>query len=591
MVIVLILCIYRRGFPQPLPGIPYNTAALHKFMGDYPEIKEYIQNGKGYRVWLGSLSRRHNSPLTQVFLAPFARPCVVLSDYRESFDILTRRTKEFDRSGRTAATVRGIVPNSLITMTSSDPRFKGNKELTKDLMTPSFLTEVSAPSAYAKTMDLISLWRLKARLSNDLPFEAYRDLDNAALDIILAVTFGKPRSQDDILLRQLREIRSGADEGLSFISKNTANFVEFPRVPLPEKFKHVLAVKETMRIGFSSPFPYPHIWLLKTFTRLGRSFARKDQMIRDEISRSALRLLSHQTNSTKLESQDTRCAMDSMVLREISLAKREGRKPDIHCPRLRDELFLYILGGHDTTATTLAWTVKSLADVPQAQLTLRCHLQALFAEAVVSKRQPTTMEILTTPAPYLDAFLEEAMRHTRTISLLLREAMEDTEILGHPIPKGTTLIMNTRSLSFVEPAMQIPEHIRSQSSQAAKDKIVVWNEDDMASFQPLRWLRRTKTSINHATSSQEGLPEDFKFSDYEFDPHAGPSMTLGAGPRSCAGRRLAYMELRIVLALLVWNFVFEPCPPELSSYQATEYFTTVPEQCYVRLREVNEMWD
>ncbi|KAI0433411.1 cytochrome P450 [Xylaria sp. FL1042] len=587
--VALLFYTYRQGFPRPLPGIPYNSTALNKFMGDYPEIKEYIQSGKGYRVWLGSLSRRHDSPITQVFLAPYTRPCVVLSDYRESFDILTRRTKEFDRSGRTAATVRGIVPNSLITMTSSDPRFKGNKELTKDLITPSFLHEVSAPSAYTKTLDLVTLWRLKSRLAKNRPFEAYGDLNDAALDIIMAVTFGRPDSQDDAMPRQLREIRSRASTGASFTSSGNQNCAVFPRAPISEDFENVVAVKETMRIGFSSPFPYPHIWLLKHFTKLGNSFARKDQVIRGEISKASERLLLHSTDQSKLESQTVQSAMDSMILREIGLAKREGRKPDVHSARLRDELFLYILGGHDTTATTLAWTVKTLADVPGTQQTLRRHLQIIFAEAFLAKRQPTTREILTASAPYLDAFLEEAMRHTRTISLLLREALQDTEILGYKIPKGTTLIINTRSLSFVEPEMQIPEHLRSQTSQAAKNKVGAWHEADMADFQPLRWLRKTKSNKGHTADSSEALVEDLSFADYEFDPHAGPSMTLGAGPRGCAGRRLAYMELRIVLVLLVWNFEFEACPPELSSYQATEYFTTVPEQCYVRLKEVSDM--
>lgn len=60
-------------------------------------------------------------------LAPFVQPCFVLIDYGELFDILTRGTKEFDQNGRTTATVRGIVLNSLVTLASSDPPFKRAK--------------------------------------------------------------------------------------------------------------------------------------------------------------------------------------------------------------------------------------------------------------------------------------------------------------------------------------------------------------------------------------------------------------------------------------------------------------------------------
>lgn len=129
-------------------------------------------------------------------------------------------------------------------------------------------------------------------------------------------------------------------------------------------------------------------------------------------------------------------------MREISLAKRECRQLDIHSPRLRNEFF-YILGGHDMTATTPEWTVWTLADFPQTHSTLHRYLQALFAEAMVVKRQHTSREVLTATAPYLNTFLEEAMPHNKTISLLLHETIEDTEILGYRIPKETTLILNT----------------------------------------------------------------------------------------------------------------------------------------------------
>ncbi len=49
------------------------------------------------------------------------------------------------------------------------------------------------------------------------------------------------------------------------------------------------------------------------------------------------------------------------------------------------------------------------------------------------------------------------------------------------------------------------------------------------------------------------------------------------------GRKLAEMELHIILVLLVWNFEFQPTPAELSSYKAVDRLTHQPQQCYVRL--------
>lgn len=81
--------------------------------------------------------------MVQVFLGPYTPPCVVLFDYRESYDIVARRTKEFDRCRRDAETMSTILPEHHLSMVSTDARFKGNKDLVKDLMAPGFLSEVS----------------------------------------------------------------------------------------------------------------------------------------------------------------------------------------------------------------------------------------------------------------------------------------------------------------------------------------------------------------------------------------------------------------------------------------------------------------
>jgi len=261
--------------------------------------------------------------------------------------------------------------------------------------------------------------------------------------------------------------------------------------------------------------------------------------------------------------------MDHMILRKILVARKESRAPDLGSGRLRDELSLYILGGHDTTATTPAWTVNAMTDEPVPQDTLRMHSYALFPVARAAKWSPSASEILGMPALYLDVFLEESLRHTRTIPLLLREVLADgTEILGHRVPKGKTVILNARSLSFVEPRLEIQEELRSKSCREAEDNFGTWDERDLGRFEPMRWLIKTgEHKSEQPVRGEKGnsLKQDFSFAGFRFDPHAGPALTLGAGPRGCAGQRLAYLELRIVLMMLVWNFCFEQCPPELTS--------------------------
>lgn len=219
--------------------------------------------------------------------------------------------------------------------------------------------------------------------------------------------------------------------------------------------------------------------------------------------------------------------------------------------------------------------MKILADNQLSQAKLRRQLYAAYAEAHAEKRQPTVMEIIEKPAPFLDAFLEECLRVAKTIPTILREAMEDVNILGHPVPKGTGIIIyNHGPGGQVEPGFGIPESARSNTSQDTKDRIGEWNPDDIHKFRPERWLQRCSGKLGDDNGEFEGI---------EYNANAGPFLTFGGGPRGCFGKKLAYMELKMVLAMLVWNFDFEECPPELSSYRGVDTATLVPEQCYVRL--------
>lgn len=54
-----------------------------------------------------------------------------------------RRTKEFDRSNFFGDIFAGTIPDHHIRKLSQDPKFKSNRALVKDLMTPAFLNNVS----------------------------------------------------------------------------------------------------------------------------------------------------------------------------------------------------------------------------------------------------------------------------------------------------------------------------------------------------------------------------------------------------------------------------------------------------------------
>lgn len=142
LTIVLLYLGYRWALPRPIAGIPYDESASRTIFGNLPEIRAYVKKNGRLRPWLSDHPLRHKSPITQFWARPFKKPSIIISDFQESQDLLLRRTKEFDRSQRSVDFFSGIVSNHHIAMRSSDPRFKGNKELVKDLMTPAFLNEV-----------------------------------------------------------------------------------------------------------------------------------------------------------------------------------------------------------------------------------------------------------------------------------------------------------------------------------------------------------------------------------------------------------------------------------------------------------------
>ena len=138
----LLYVVYCWALPKPIPGIPYDKHASRSILGSLPEMIMYFRKTGRIRPWITEHPSKHNSVITQFWPRPFRRPALILSDFRESQDILLRRTKEFDRSPGTSAVFAGTVGNHHIAMMTSDPRFKGNKQLVKDLMSPSFLNEV-----------------------------------------------------------------------------------------------------------------------------------------------------------------------------------------------------------------------------------------------------------------------------------------------------------------------------------------------------------------------------------------------------------------------------------------------------------------
>jgi len=232
----------------------------------------------------------------------------------------------------------------------------------------------------------------------------------------------------------------------------------------------------------------------------------------------------------------------------------------------RQQAFGYLVGGSDTTATTLAWFCKYIGDHPRVQSKLRAALRQTHADAAAERRNPNVLEITKTSVPYLDAVVEETLRLAGTAAITGRDAIVDTTVLGHPIPKGTLVLFMIKGPGTALPRITggLDESRRSASSKPTTGN---WDPEEIELYQPERWI------VANAETGEE-----------EFDPSAGPMMAFGGGPRGCFGRRLAYLELRIAVTMLLWNFEFLKVSDELNSYEALDRITTLPKMANIKLR-------
>ncbi|KAF4851000.1 Cytochrome P450 monooxygenase TRI13 [Colletotrichum siamense] len=561
-IIVLILsayALYLFLLPKPIPGIPYNKDAANSLMGDIPALLDSQKQDISLWKWVSSQCEKLQSPIIQLWLAPFSRPLVVLSDFREAEDITMRRTKDLDRSDSLEHIFGPLFPQFHMLIKSQDPLYKRQRRWLQDLMTPGFLHNVAAEPIYQNVLKVVELWDHKARLARGRPFAAFEDIYYGALDAVFSFSFGGAFAHSAIPARLEAVASMGGVEEPS----EPGGPVLFPEEARNKIVDAILTLAESVEEARKAVFPRFRSWCMHQTSRIKQAKRIRDDLIDREIEIAVERLESQEPVSS---------AVDHMMHREKLFAEKEGRKPVFKSVGMHSEVFGFLMAGHETSATTFGWGLKYLTDHQDIQRQLHGELRKHLSKAAAEKRQPTCEEIIKTTIPYLDATMEEILRCAGTTSVTDRQALCDTTILGHRIPKDTNVILVTIGESIMKPDFDIPDSQRTKTALNATSRIRSWNSSPypVADFQPARWLVPSKDDADREV----------------FDATAGPQMAFGLGPRACFGRRLAYLELRMFTVLLFWHFELLRCPDELSGYNGCVGLTVKPMQCYVRLRKI-----
>ena len=95
---------------------------------------------------------------------------------------------------------------------------------------------------------------------------------------------------------------------------------------------------------------------------------------------------------------------------------------------LRDEMMVLLFGGHETTATTLSWSVALCLKHPDVLATVREECDRVFAHGFDPSR--------VSELKYADAVAKEALRLYPVAPAVARRLKQPLTIAGYSLPEG-----------------------------------------------------------------------------------------------------------------------------------------------------------
>ncbi|BCK72289.1 cytochrome P450 [Streptomyces libani subsp. rufus] len=230
-------------------------------------------------------------------------------------------------------------------------------------------------------------------------------------------------------------------------------------------------------------------------------------------------------------SRDTTGDADGAGEDLLSLLAAAGNDEDgsLDATEVREQVLIFLLAGHETTATSLAFTLHLLARHPEEQTRVRDEL-----DRVLGDRTPTAADL--DRLPYLTQALKESMRLYPAAPVISRRAVAAAEIGGYRIPAGADVV------------------------------VAPW--------------------VTHR--DPELWPDPERFDPRRFDPepeaarHRYAWFPFGGGPRACIGQHFSMLESVLALAVLLRGYELDAVDEEVPVSAGITLQATGPAR--VRLR-------
>ncbi|MGP3689046.1 cytochrome P450 [Streptomyces sp. IBSNAI002] len=213
-------------------------------------------------------------------------------------------------------------------------------------------------------------------------------------------------------------------------------------------------------------------------------------------------------------------------------AAKSADDAEFDATELRDQVLIFLLAGHETTATSLGFALHLLARHPEEQERAREEIGRVLGD-----RTPEAADL--DRLPYLTRVLKETMRLYPAAPVIGRNAVAATEVGGHAIPAGANVIL------------------------------APW----VTHRDPLHW------------------PDPDRFDPERFTPEAEAGrpryawFPFGGGPRACIGQHFSMLESVIALAVILRAYELEAVDTEVPVGAGITLRAEGPVRCRVRRPE------
>ncbi|KMQ44421.1 hypothetical protein A7C99_1474 [Trichophyton rubrum] len=212
---------------------------------------------------------------------------------------------------------------------------------------------------------------------------------------------------------------------------------------------------------------------------------------------------------------------------------------------LAAESNLLVAAGSDTTSTALSGAIFYLIHNPECLEKTKTEIQSTFS-AVEEIRGGSKLNSLT----YLRAVIDETLRLSPSIpsNLMVEVLPGGITIEGNYIAEGMTL--------------GVSPYVLHHNTQYFQDPFV---------FRPERWAGTDKSCLVVSEHNKSTI-EDAANARYAF-------FAFSAGSRGCLGKNLAYLELMMTLATLIFKFDMRSPPDDDGQNDTGTTYRRHPGRC------------